>query len=134
MTDLHVPLDLDALRDALAGEGLHALDLGEMHVGAGTLGRIGDLVSRLGTGSANVVVLAAATPITAGGSDLRDLIESGLESGCAPRWVVLGPADGSVHADERTVDEARRAAEGAGCVIGVGSGTICDIAKAAAPD
>jgi glycerol-1-phosphate dehydrogenase [NAD(P)+] len=134
MTDLQVPVDLEALRDALAGDGLHALDLGALDIGAGTLGRLGDLVIRLGTGSANVVVLAAATPITAGGSDLRDVVESGLESGCAARWVVLGPADGSVHADERTVDEARRAAEEAGCVIGVGSGTICDIAKAAAPD
>jgi glycerol-1-phosphate dehydrogenase [NAD(P)+] len=134
MTHLQVPLDLDALRDALTGDGLHDLGLGELHIGAGTLGRLGDLVSRLGTDSASVVVLAAATPITAGGSDLRDLVEAGLESGCAARWVVLGPADGSVHADERTVNEARRAAEGAGCVIGVGSGTICDIAKAAAPD
>src|SRR5690242_18195950 len=113
MTDLQVPLDLDALRDALAGDGLHTLDLGELHIGAGTLGRLGDLVSTPGASSANVVVLAAATPITAGGSDLRDVVESGLESGCAPRWVVLGPADGSVHADERTVDEARLAADGA---------------------
>jgi glycerol-1-phosphate dehydrogenase [NAD(P)+] len=133
MTELDAHFDLGALRSALDGDGLHALDLGELHIGAGTLGRLGDLVSRLGTEPADVIVLAAATPITAGGSDLRDVVESGLETGCASRWVVLGPADGSVHADERTVAEARRAAESAGCVVGVGSGTICDIAKAAAP-
>jgi glycerol-1-phosphate dehydrogenase [NAD(P)+] len=134
MTALQVPLDLGALRSTLAGEALHPLDLGELHIGAGVLGGLGDLVSRLGGDPANVVVLAAATPITAGGSDLRDVIESALASGSTARWVVLGPADGSVHADEGTVAEARRAAAGAGCVIGAGSGTICDIAKAAAPD
>jgi glycerol-1-phosphate dehydrogenase [NAD(P)+] len=134
MTDLQVPLDLDALRGALTGDGLHALELGELHIGTGALGRLGDLVGRLITSPPSVVVLAAATPIAAGGSDLRDVVESGLEPGSLARWVVLGPADGSVHADETTVAEARRAAEGAGCVIGVGSGTICDIAKAAAPD
>ena len=47
-------------------------------------------------------------------------------------WVVLGPADGSVHADEATVAAARAAAAGAGCVVTVGSGTITDIGKAAA--
>ena len=131
---LSVPLDLEALRSTLAGGALHRLDLGELHVGAGALAGLGDLVAGLRKDSAEVVVLAAATPITARGSDLRDVVGSALEPGCAVRWVVLGPADGSVHADEHTVAEARRAAAGAGCVIGVGSGTICDIAKAAAPD
>ncbi|MGN6791709.1 MAG: iron-containing alcohol dehydrogenase [Streptosporangiaceae bacterium] len=131
---LTVPLDLGALRSTLVGPALHPLDLGELHVGEGALGRLRDLVTRLGNDPVNAVILAAATPITARGADLRDVIESALEPGCASRWVVLGPSDGSVHADERTVAHARHAAAGAGCVIGVGSGTICDIAKAAAPD
>ncbi|MDR2987411.1 MAG: iron-containing alcohol dehydrogenase [Nocardiopsaceae bacterium] len=134
MTQLQVPLDLGALRATLAGEELHPLELAELHVGAGALGRLGDLVSRVARDSADVVVLAAATPIRAGGADLRDVIEAALAPGSSARWVVLGPADGSVHADENTVAEARRAADGAGCVIGAGSGTICDIAKAAAPE
>jgi len=133
MTALSVPLDLGALRSTLAGEELHPLDLGELHIGKGTIGRLGDLVGKLGQQSGSVVVLAAATSITASGRQLRDVIEQSLKPGCGLRWVELGPADGSVHADEGTVAEARQAASGAGCVIGVGSGTICDIAKAAAP-
>ncbi len=135
MTELNVPLDLTALRDELAGgasTSLHPLDLGELHVGAGALGRIGDLVSA-GGDQRDVVVLAAHTPITCSGSALREVLGSRLGPGNVPRWVELGPADGSVHADERTVAVARQAAADARCVIAAGSGTICDIAKAAAP-
>ncbi len=133
MTALRVPLDLGALRSTLAGEELRPLDLGELLIGKGMIGRLGELVGRLGRSPASIVILAAATPITASGHDLRDVISSVLGPGWSLRWVVLGPADGSVHADEDTVARARQAAAGADCVIGVGSGTICDIAKAAAP-
>ncbi len=134
MSELRVPLDLAALRESLADGELQPLDLGELHIGAGALDRLGDLACPADGGPAAVVALAAATPITAAGSALRDEVESRLAPGCALRWVELGPADGSVHADERTVAIARRAAADAGCVIAAGSGTICDIAKAAAPD
>ena len=134
MSELKVPLDLAALRESLADGGLQPLDLGELHIGAGALDRLGDLACPADGGPAAVVALAAATPITVAGSALRDEVESRLAPGCALRWVELGPADGSVHADERTVATARRAAADAGCVIAAGSGTICDIAKAAAPD
>jgi glycerol-1-phosphate dehydrogenase [NAD(P)+] len=133
MTGFDVPLDLGALRDTLAGASLRSLDVGEVHIGQGTLDRVGDLVGAAGGGRGEVVVLAAATPMTAAGAALGDVVESRLRSCCACRWVVLGPADGSVHADEPTVAIAREAAAGARCVIAVGSGTICDIAKAAAP-
>jgi glycerol-1-phosphate dehydrogenase [NAD(P)+] len=134
MTRLRVPLDLAELRRSLAGDQLQPLDLGALHIGAGALDRLGDAVASAGSDGPDVVVLAAATPITVRGSALRDVVESRLASSCATRWVVLGPADGSVHADEPTVAAAREAAAGAGCVIAVGSGTLCDIAKAAAPD
>lgn len=133
MTGLKVPLDLAALRASLAGGGRRPLGVGELHIGPGALDRLGDLAGGTGGGQA-AVALAAATPIAAAGSDLRDEVESRLASGWAMRWVELGPADGSVHADERTVAVARQAAADADCVVAAGSGTICDIAKAAAPD
>jgi glycerol-1-phosphate dehydrogenase [NAD(P)+] len=133
MTGLKVPLDVAALRAELSGRGLRPLELGQLHIGAGALDRLGDLPAAAG-GTATAVALAAATPITASGSALRDEVESRLASCYALRWVELGPADGSVHADEHTVTLARGAVADAGCVIAAGSGTICDIAKAAAPD
>jgi glycerol-1-phosphate dehydrogenase [NAD(P)+] len=107
--------------------------MSEVIIGPDAVGRLGDLVDGLSGGSGEVVILAAATPITVRGSALRGVVESQVASRHALRWVVLGPADGSVHADEPTVTAARNAAADAGCVITVGSGTICDIGKAAVP-
>jgi glycerol-1-phosphate dehydrogenase [NAD(P)+] len=136
-----VPLDLGALRGTLAEAGprpgetstsLRPLEMSEVIIGPGAIGRLGDAAGGLGAGTGEVVVLAAATPITVRGSALRDVVESQIASRYPFRWVVLGPADGSVHADEPTVTAARQGAADAGCVITVGSGTICDIGKAAA--
>jgi glycerol-1-phosphate dehydrogenase [NAD(P)+] len=102
--------------------------------GSGALDGLADLVTRLRRPSGDVVLLAAATPVSVDGRDLRGVIEEALEDRFAVRWVVVGPAGGDVHADEPTVAAAAAAAVGAGCVITVGSGTITDIGKAAASD
>jgi glycerol-1-phosphate dehydrogenase [NAD(P)+] len=136
-----VPLDLDALRSAVARAGsqpdgtpgsLQPLQMSEVSIGPGVLDRLGDAVAALGGGAGEVVVLAAATPITVSGSGLREVVESQIASRYALRWVALGPADGSVHANEATVTAAMQAVGSARCVIAIGSGTICDIGKAAA--
>ncbi|HXP19561.1 MAG TPA: iron-containing alcohol dehydrogenase [Streptosporangiaceae bacterium] len=98
----------------------------------GALDDIGEVLAGLGAGSGQVVVLAAATPMSVAGAGLRAVVERLAGSRLAVKWVVLGPADGSVHADEETVAAARAAARGASCVVTVGSGTITDIGKAAA--
>jgi glycerol-1-phosphate dehydrogenase [NAD(P)+] len=67
------------------------------------------------------------------GRDLRHVIEDALSARHRVSWCVVGPSDGRVHADEQTVAAAAMAANGAGCVLTVGSGTITDIGKAAAP-
>ena len=76
-------------------------------------------------------MLAAATPMRVAGWDLRAEATEVLGRGFAVDWATLGPADGQVHADERTVTAARQATAGAGCVVTIGSGTITDIGKAA---
>ncbi|HUA31629.1 MAG TPA: iron-containing alcohol dehydrogenase [Streptosporangiaceae bacterium] len=118
--------DLDALRGELAGGGLRPLGLGRVVAGGGALDALPGLVEELG-GPGDVVVLAAATPITAAGRDLRAAAEAALGRA---RWVVVGPDDGAVHADAATLATAAEAAEGAGCVVTIGSGTITDIGKA----
>src|SRR5262249_52822587 len=134
---------LDAVRDRLAGVRLdpagtpgplQPVGMSEVSIGPGVLDRLGDVVARLASGAGDIVVLAAATPISAGGTRVREVVEKRVGSGSALRWFVLGPADGSVHADERTVADAKRASAAARCVITVGSGTISDIGKAAAPE
>ncbi len=129
------PLDLTALRSALGETGggpLEPLDLAALITGPGALDRLGDVLADLAGAPGEVVVLAAATPMTVRGSALAEAVGQRVADRFTLKWVVLGPASGSVHADEQTVAAATRAAAGARCVITVGSGTITDIGKAAA--
>jgi glycerol-1-phosphate dehydrogenase [NAD(P)+] len=129
-------LDLAAVRTELtaAAEGggeVQALGLGQVIDGDGALDGLPAAVAALaGDGGGPVTVLAAATAMTVGGRDLRDAV-SGLLGDS--RWVTVGPASGDLHADEATVAAARAACDGARCVVSVGSGTLTDIGKAAAP-
>jgi glycerol-1-phosphate dehydrogenase [NAD(P)+] len=75
--------------------------------------------------------------MTVEGGDLRVLIESALRRRFSIEWIIVGaedPSGSALHADEATVARAREAVKTAACVISVGSGTLTDIAKAAAPD
>jgi glycerol-1-phosphate dehydrogenase [NAD(P)+] len=117
--------DLDALRRELGGGRRRPLGLGRVVAGDGALDALPGLVAEF-RGPGDVVVLAAATPLTADGRDLRAAAEAALDGA---RWEVLGPDDGAVHADAATLAAAARAADGAGCVVTIGSGTITDIGK-----
>jgi glycerol-1-phosphate dehydrogenase [NAD(P)+] len=141
--------------------------MGQVVTGAGALDALADVLAGLRRADGDVVVLAAATPMSAGGRDLRAVVEEALGAGSTVRWVVVGPGvmpearqsgvvpearksgivpearqsgtmpearqSGTVHADEPTIAAAAAAAADAGCVVTVGSGTITDIGKAAAP-
>lgn len=124
-------LDLDDLRAKLGP--LQPLGLRRVVEGPGALDRLGDVLTAASGGpSGPVVVLAAATPMSVRGAGLREAIGTLTGSRSGFNWAVIGPASGSLHADEQTVAAARAAAAGARCVVTVGSGTITDIGKAAA--
>ena len=131
-----VVLDLDARRGELAaaaGAGRPApVGLGRVIEGDGALDELARAVAEFPPSGAGVVVLAAATPMTVSGRDLRAEATAVLGRGFGVDWVTLGAPDGQVHADEETVAAAAAAAIRAGCVVTVGSGTITDIGKAAA--
>jgi glycerol-1-phosphate dehydrogenase [NAD(P)+] len=131
-------LDLDGLRRELVGvpdgSRLRPLGLGRVVSGAGAVDGLADVAAGLGRPGGEVVVLAAATPISAGGRDLRTVVEETLAARFIVRWVTVGPGDGAVHADEPTLAAAASATADADCVVTVGSGTITDIGKAAAGD
>ena len=131
-------VDLEAVRRDLASVPdagrVRPLGLRLLLQGADAVARLPAVVADRCPPGSPVVVLAAATAIQMQGQDLRQLIEDCAAAGeFALRWCVVGPADGTVHADEQTVATATAAASGAACVLTVGSGTITDIGKAAAP-
>jgi glycerol-1-phosphate dehydrogenase [NAD(P)+] len=128
--------DLGALRRELAevpdSVRLHPPGLGRVVTGTGAVADLADVAAGLGPPGGEVVALAAATPMSAGGRDLRAAVEEALGTRFAVRWVTVGPGDGVVHADEPTLAAAARAAAGAACLVTVGSGTITDIGKVTA--
>jgi glycerol-1-phosphate dehydrogenase [NAD(P)+] len=142
---MRVSLDLDALRASLAAsaEPLEPLGMTGLIIGPAALDRLGELLSDLvgsprsragpgvRSGAGDVVVLAAATPMTVRGAVLRDAVAERISPRYGLAWTALGGADGSLHADEHTVAAATKAAADARCVVTVGSGTITDIGKAA---
>jgi glycerol-1-phosphate dehydrogenase [NAD(P)+] len=123
-------LDLGALRHQLAATGdgqLQPLGLGR--VIEQDLAALADVLAGFPAARDGVVVLAAGTPMSVSGRDVRAVIKDALRR-FPVQWVTLGR-----HADEPTVAAAAAAAAGAGagCVLTVGSGTITDIGKAAVP-
>jgi glycerol-1-phosphate dehydrogenase [NAD(P)+] len=133
----YVPCDLRAVQRTLGqADGWSPETLGLKHaiIGAGALDRLEEVVATAARGAGPVVVLAAATPITVRGTALHEAIPARIARHSRMSWVVLGPPDGAVHADEPTIAAARAAVARAGCVVTAGSGTITDIGKAAAPD
>jgi glycerol-1-phosphate dehydrogenase [NAD(P)+] len=78
-----------------------------------------------------IVVLGDAVSIQLGADALKPLVADRL-AGLGPTEVVLlGTPGAELHADHTAVEAAARATAEAGCVVAVGSGTICDVAKEA---
>jgi glycerol-1-phosphate dehydrogenase [NAD(P)+] len=77
------------------------------------------------------VILTDRTPKVRGGRDLTAIVCERLVA-FEPELVALGAGGGELHADPGALQQAVAAAGGAGCVVAVGSGTVCDLGKAAA--
>jgi glycerol-1-phosphate dehydrogenase [NAD(P)+] len=105
--------------------------IGMRHIIRGTdvLGMLPGLVAELAV-PGPVLVLADPVPMRRDGVDVKSHVVSLLGASGA-RLVTLGASGEELHADMGAVDTARAALAGAGCVVSVGSGTLCDIGKKA---
>lgn len=136
MTERPSPDDglVASLRQRLAGapdaDRLKPIGINRIFIGPDSLGRLADEVSDLATGGL-VTILEDATPMRRGDADLKSEVERRLRALGDVRRIVLGPADGRLHADAEALSTARSAIEGAACVVSVGSGTLTDVAKEA---
>jgi glycerol-1-phosphate dehydrogenase [NAD(P)+] len=117
-------LSRDGQRDRRRPIGLRRVVQGD-----DVLGRLPQLVAELAN-PGPVLVLADAVPMTRHGIDLKAHVVS-LLAATGARPVILGAAGEELHADMGAIDAAREALAGAGCVVSVGSGTLCDIGKKA---
>ncbi len=128
------PTDLEGLRsllDSADPEGrLAPIGMQAIDIGSGVLESLPDTVAEC-TARGHVALLTDRTPMQRGADDLKPLAFELLASRFEVTQTMLGPLGRELRADEETVEQATTAAEGAGAVVVVGSGTITDVAKAA---
>src|SRR3954454_13929684 len=129
---MHVdPTDLAAVRQASGldepGSALHDVGLERIVIGPEAIEELPGIVAGLGDDEA-VAILVDRTPMVRNGLDLKRLVADRLAvEGRNVRLIALGQAGTELHADARTIAEAVAGARGSGVVVGLGSGTICDV-------
>jgi glycerol-1-phosphate dehydrogenase [NAD(P)+] len=125
-----VSVDIDQVErdlEAASVEGRRPILLRRIEIGDDALSTLPRLVGEL-RGPGPVVLLMDRTPMTRAGADLK-LRACELLAPFEVDAVVLGEPGEELHADREALDQAAAAIEGAGCVVGLGSGTVCDIGK-----
>jgi glycerol-1-phosphate dehydrogenase [NAD(P)+] len=126
-------LDLDAVRQQLRAsrrpDRLRPMGLERIVLGDDALPALVDTVRAVARpGPVRIVI--DATPMVRDGVDLKRHVLD-LLTPLGAEVVTLGEQERELHADLAAVSQAEDAIEGAGCVVAVGSGTVCDIAKRA---
>jgi glycerol-1-phosphate dehydrogenase [NAD(P)+] len=128
------PADLAGIADVLGldepGSLLRAIKLGRIDIADDALDRLPEMVrSVLRAGP--IVVIGDHVPIRRDGAELKPLVVEMLRPLGIVHDVRIGAPGVELHADAAAVEAATRASAGAGCVVAVGSGTVCDVAKEA---
>lgn len=131
------PTDLDAVRRAVGlddpSSSLGPVGMRRIVIGRDALDELPQLVGSV-RGPGPIALIVDDTPMRRGPDDLKALVAArlGAVDPAAGLHVVRLPsgADG-LHADAAAIREVVSGAGGTGCVVAVGSGTICDIAKEA---
>ena len=126
------PTDLAAIRRLLAAADpdgrLHPVGMHAIEIGDDALDALPGIVRRLAR-PGPVVVLCDPTPMRRGSEDLKPLVMDTLRPLGDVRFAVIGAGRPELHADDDALAEGDAAIAGAGIVVVVGSGTMCDIGK-----
>ncbi|HUQ79072.1 MAG TPA: iron-containing alcohol dehydrogenase [Patescibacteria group bacterium] len=128
------PTDLDAVRRAVGldapGTALHPIGMTTIRIGPNAVDELTSLVASVAR-PGPIAVVVDAVPMRRGTHELKSLVSARLGSLGEVRVVTVGVAGAEVHADPAAVEDVTARVAGAGCVVAVGSGTVCDIAKEA---
>lgn len=133
------PTDLAAVRAAVGldrpGSALHDVGIERIVIGRDALDELPGLVlgALVDTGALgrSIVIVTDGHEMRRAGSDLPTLVADRLGEVGDVRLVRLATPDVELHADAGAIAAAVEGARGAGCLVALGSGTICDIVKEA---
>jgi glycerol-1-phosphate dehydrogenase [NAD(P)+] len=132
---VHVdPRDLPEVERSLGldrdGAGLRRIGVRRIDIAWDALDRLPGIVGDVAL-PGPIAVLMDAVPMYRGADLLKPAVTRRLAALRDVRVVQVGAPGVELHADLAAIEEARAGAQGAGCVVAVGSGTICDIGKEA---
>ena len=124
---------LDELRDIMAhqenAERLCPVTMKDICIGHGTIAKVSDSVKSL-TDGRKVLMVTGPTDITnTEGESVKKIVYDQLCSEFDVEWIVLSEPDSILHATPENAAKIQAHFEGVDCVVGVGSGTICDLNK-----
>ncbi|HEY3523894.1 MAG TPA: iron-containing alcohol dehydrogenase, partial [Candidatus Limnocylindrales bacterium] len=136
MSRAHVdPGDLEAVRRAVGldedGSRLHDVGLRRIGIGPDALDELPAVVDGLRR-PGPIAIVADTVTIQRAGVDAKEAVAerlAALEPGVTV--IRLGEPGMPLHADAEAIEAAVAGATGCGCLVSVGSGTICDIGKEA---
>lgn len=128
------PTDVAGVSAALGldepGSSLRKIKLRRIDIADDALDRLPELVRSVRRGGP-IVVISDHVRIRRAGVELKPLVAEMLRPLGIVHDVRIGAPEVELHADAAAVEVATRASAGAGCVVAVGSGTVCDVAKEA---
>ncbi len=101
----------------------------DISIGHGTAKKVCEAVASLTEGKKLLMVTGPTDILDAEGKKVKDTVLSLLKEKYEVEWFVLSEPDSIVHATPENAAKIQAHFEGVDCVVGVGSGTICDLCK-----
>ena len=110
-------------------EKLHDIDMKAILIDHGAVAGLNDAVRSLTAGK-KVLLVTGPTVITDTKEQaIKEKILSQLEADFDVEWLVIREPEGIVHCTPENAAKIQEKLPGKDCVVGVGSGTICDLCK-----
>ena len=128
---------LDELREILSqqedADRLCAIEMEKISIGHGTIKELPQTVRHAGRGKRVLMVTGPTVILDREGERVKEKIRDMLAEEFELRWLVISEP-GVVHATPENAAKISALLGEADCVVGVGSGTICDLCKYAIHD
>ena len=126
---------LDELREMLArqenADGLRPIEMDQIYISHGAIKQINQAVRSL-TENRKVLMVTGPAEILSRGENVKEQILTLLKQDFEVEWLMLEEENGGlIHATPENSEKIESRLDGVGCVVGVGSGTICDLCKRA---